>query len=103
MNKVFDSLKEGGILFLTVPIGPDLLVWNLMRIYGPIRLPHLLNSRPWVELGRYGWDEDRLTGSISSSSSSSSDSVRNWRRTYEPVIVLQKPQGGTSSDNKIEL
>ena len=80
MNTVFDCLRPGGILFLTVPIGPDRLVWNLMRIYGEIRLPLLLGSRPWIELGRYGWNEDKLTRS-----------VRNWRRTYEPVFVLQKP------------
>ena len=80
MNTVFDSLRPGGILFLTVPIGPDRLIWNLMRIYGEIRLPLLLGSRPWIELGRYGWNEDKLTRP-----------VRNWRRTYEPVFVLQKP------------
>ena len=94
MNTVFDALRPGGILFLTIPIGPDRLVWNLMRIYGEIRLPLLLGSRPWIELGRYGWDEHKLT-----------KPVRNWRRTYEPVFVLQKPPSddGSSSSSSSEL
>lgn len=29
-------------VFLVVPVGPDTLVWNAQRIYGPLRLPLLL-------------------------------------------------------------
>ncbi len=35
-------IKEEGILFLSVPVGIDKLVWNLHRIYGELRLPKLL-------------------------------------------------------------
>ena len=38
--------RDGGLLLLTVPIGPDVVVWNLHRRYGVARLPHLL----------WGWD-----------------------------------------------
>ena len=35
---------DSGLLILGVPIGPDLLVWNLERVYGSIRLPLLLEG-----------------------------------------------------------
>lgn len=31
-------------LFLAVPVGPDCVVWNAQRIYGPLRLPLLVQS-----------------------------------------------------------
>lgn len=76
MSKVKELLKDDGLLFLTVPIGPDLLVWNLMRIYGPIRLELLLNG--WEFVDRIGWDQNKLT-----------QSTDNYRDTYEPVLVLK--------------
>lgn len=33
---------EATKVFLAVPVGPDALVWNAQRIYGPLRLPLLL-------------------------------------------------------------
>jgi hypothetical protein len=76
MSKVKELLKDDGLLFLTVPIGPDLLVWNLMRIYGPIRLELLLNG--WEFVDRIGWDQNKLT-----------QSTDNYRDTFEPVLVLK--------------
>ena len=35
-------LRGGGAVFLTVPVGADVLVWNLHRRYGAVRLPLLL-------------------------------------------------------------
>ena len=64
-----------GVLLLTIPIGPDLLAWNLMRVYGSVRLPLLL--RGWDVLERVGYDEARAF-----------DTKRDFRRTYEPVFVL---------------
>jgi hypothetical protein len=38
-------LRPGGTLVVSVPVGPvDVLVWNLHRIYGPVRLPLLLEG-----------------------------------------------------------
>ena len=34
-------LKPGGVLILTLPIGPDLVVFNLLRRYGEIRLSRM--------------------------------------------------------------
>ncbi len=42
MRRIKARFRPGGTLFLSVPIGPDALVWNVNRIYGPIRLPRLL-------------------------------------------------------------
>ena len=49
MGKVLSILKPGGLLFLTVPVGPDVVVFNLHRRYGPVRLPALLNLLPTDE------------------------------------------------------
>ena len=34
-------IKPGGLLYLGVPVGPDAVVFNAHRIYGPMRLPML--------------------------------------------------------------
>jgi hypothetical protein len=54
-------LRPGGrgLLFLTVPVGPDAVVWNLHRRYGPVRLPLLLEG--WDVYDRVGWDDIMLT------------------------------------------
>ena len=81
MDGVRELLAPGGVLYLTVPIGADLLVWNLHRRYGPLRLPLLLDG--WQVDARFGWEEDKL----------SEDG--NFRKSYEPVFVLRKPLDGS--------
>jgi hypothetical protein len=51
MQRAKKAVKQGGILFLGVPIGRDCLVWNVHRIYGERRLPLLL--RDWSCLDVY--------------------------------------------------
>ena len=34
-------IKPGGLLYLGVPVGPDAVVFNVHRIYGPMRLSML--------------------------------------------------------------
>lgn len=58
MKKVKKIIKKGDILFLSVPVGKDLLVWNAHRIYGRIRLPLLLKG--WETLDTFGFDESKL-------------------------------------------
>jgi hypothetical protein len=70
-------LKPGGLYFLTVPIGPDVVVWNLHRRYGTIRLPLLLAG--WDEVERVGWEDSYLT------------TDRPFTKTLEPVFVLKSP------------
>ena len=70
-------LKPGGLLFLSLPVGPDLLVWNAMRRYGPLRLPLMLEG--WETVDTFGWEEDALTR------------VGPLTPTFEPLWVLRHP------------
>jgi hypothetical protein len=41
--------NNNGLLILAVPIGEeDKLEWNAHRVYGPLRLPLLLNENDWI-------------------------------------------------------
>lgn len=52
-----------------------MVVWNLHRRYGNIRLPMLLEG--WELLDRFGWKEDLLT------------QQSHYTLAYEPVFVLR--------------
>ena len=67
-------------LILTVPLGEDLLAWNLMRIYGEIRLPLLLNG--YNVFARYGYDAEKAAAKFGGN--------QNFRQSYEPVFVVGK-------------
>jgi hypothetical protein len=67
-------MKPGAVMFLTVPIGPDTVVFNLHRRYGRVRLPVLLED--FRVDARLGWQSERI------------DAEANWRNTYEPVLLL---------------
>lgn len=73
MEKLRLILKAGGLLFLSVPVGPDELVWNLNRIYGRLRLPLLLKG--WQILDTFGFSESLFDCKDSSAN--------------EPVFVLK--------------
>jgi len=74
MKKMKKVLKKGGILFLAVPVGKDLVVWNAHRIYGKLRLSLLLKG--WEILDTFGFEESKLN-------------VDNKKGTYQPVFVLK--------------
>jgi hypothetical protein len=76
----------GGLLVMTIPVGPDVVVWNLHRRYGELRLPWMLEG--WDVVDAVGWEPSLLRAEA------------NWRQTYEPVFVLGAGQGG---DGKGEL
>lgn len=76
MDRARASLVEGGIMFLTVPVGPDVVVWNLHRRYGEVRLPLLLNG--WERVGDVGFETEKLTAAA------------NFKRSYEPVFILRR-------------
>jgi len=44
MRNVHRVLKDDGRMFLSLPIGPDLVVFNTLRRYGVIRLPLILTG-----------------------------------------------------------
>lgn len=68
-------MRPNALLFLTVPVGPDALVWNLHRRYGAARLSLLLDD--WRVMDSVGWDEARVIQSV------------DPRRSYEPVLVCR--------------
>lgn len=74
-------LKKDGILFLSVPIGADALVWNAHRIYGQVRLPLLLNN--WEPVASYGLEEEDLASIKMLLEYNTPD----W--SNQPVIVLK--------------
>jgi len=55
MQHFKELLKPGGFLILAVQIGRDAVVWNAHRIYGPIRLPMLIDG--WTVVDSYGFHE----------------------------------------------
>lgn len=73
MDRAKAMLKEGGLLFLAVPVGKDLLVWNAHRIYGAKRLPLLLAG--WRVLESFGFQP--------------SDFNRR-QEDHQPVFILRK-------------
>ncbi|GBF22726.1 hypothetical protein tpqmel_0130 [Candidatus Gastranaerophilus sp. (ex Termes propinquus)] len=56
MKLVKQLIKQNGLLFLSVPMGRDVIAWNAHRIYGKIRFPMLIQG--WETLGSYGFSED---------------------------------------------
>jgi hypothetical protein len=71
-------LRPGGLLFLSVPVGPDCLVWNAHRVYGKKRLPRLFE----------GWEVVDTVGL------KMEDMEENWRDLGymdQPIIVLRAP------------
>lgn len=69
------SLTPGaGLAFFSVPVGADLVVWNLHRRYGPIRLPLLLAD--FCTLSSVGLETRRLNEN------------QSFRKSYEPIFVL---------------
>jgi Flp pilus assembly protein TadD len=58
MKKMKTILNRGGILFLSVPVGKDTLVWNAHRIYGKVRLPLLMEG--WQIIDTFGYDDNLL-------------------------------------------
>lgn len=79
--------EEGGVLMMSVPIGTDLVVWNLQRRYGRIRLPLLLEG--WEKVVEpVGWEEGKL------------DEDMEFRQRYEPVFILRPKRARTDGDSQ---
>ena len=79
MRTAWRALRPGGKLLLSLPTGPDLLVWNLHRRYGPIRLPRMLAG--WKEVRRVGWK---------GGSREEANAARDHRQRFEPIFVLER-------------
>lgn len=68
-------LKKDGLLFVSVPIGIDKMVWNAHRVYGKIRLPYLFDN--WEIIDQAGFIESNM------------DINYGRAATYQPVFVLK--------------
>lgn len=74
MENAKKMLKNGGLLYLAVPIGIDKVVFNKHRIYGQTRLPMLLKG--WRVVSLFGFDERKMFDETTAG--------------YQPIIVLKK-------------
>ncbi len=61
MRMIKTMVKPGGLLFLQIPVGRDLLLWNNTRIYGAHRLLLLLEG--WKLLDMFGYSPELLNRS----------------------------------------
>lgn len=74
-------LRPGGVFLLSVPVGSDLVVWNMMRRYGRHRLPLLLAG--WRRLRTpVLWEDARVDQDIDFNI-----------QPYRPVFVLTPAEG----------
>jgi hypothetical protein len=73
MKKMKSIVKKRGLLFLAVPIGKDVIKWNLNRVYGKIRFPKLIEG--WELIDSFGFKEE--------------DFNREIGKNIQPVFVLR--------------
>lgn len=97
MHAMKQLLKPGGLLYLTVPVGQDKVVYNVHRIYGRLRLPLLLEG--WTVVDSFGFEDkllDRDTGYgwmprelIQTSRGTEERLIHPGCPSFEPVWVLR--------------
>lgn len=84
MRRLFESMKPDGIMLLTIPVGKDAVFEPMTRIYGPARLPPLIESFElisetyWVKNNENVWTQcDRATALAFESYAGASTPLRN--------------------------
>lgn len=94
MNTLRSYLKPNGLFFITVPIGLDRLCYNTHRVYGPHRLPKLLEH--WFILDSFGYAdgyaEKLLNRDVAGNwnpKGKDGSPMFKWYPAYEPLFVLQ--------------
>ncbi|GMH96374.1 hypothetical protein TrST_g1438 [Triparma strigata] len=79
MKECWGYLKEGGKMFLSVPVGKDEVRWNEGRVYGRIRFGMM--TKGWRVEGMWGIE----------------DGGKEWEerntRPFQPVFLLEKVEG----------
>ena len=60
MRKMKRVVKPGGLMFLSIPVGRDKILFNNARIYGRVRLPMLIEG--WEKIDEFGMSEVHLDG-----------------------------------------
>jgi len=91
MKKMKCILKPGGILYLSVPIAKDKIVWNMHRVYGKIRLPLLFEY--WTLLDVYG-PKDIITKRYSGCDAAGEGD-------FQPIFVLKNEEPKKGENLKI--
>jgi hypothetical protein len=94
MQTMLGQLEPGGLVFFSVPLGRDAVAWNAHRIYGPLRLPQLLDGWDVVE-----WFGDERVGKVAQisghslklDSSAWEEAFPAARSGVEWVLVLRVP------------
>ena len=86
IRRIHCQLKEGGILFLGIPCGPDTIRWNADRVYGLVRLSMLLKG--WTILDVLGSEFEPLTGEP------------HAEQEKHLIWVLQKTDGSSSAGHE---
>ena len=79
MRKTKDLINKDGLLFLSVPIGKDKLVFNLHRVYGEHRIKKLLDG--WETVDQFGFSKNSFTNNFNGINGT----------PYQPLYVL-RPQ-----------
>ena len=60
MQHMKDVVKPDGLLFLSLPVGKDKVIFNNARIYGRHRLPMLMEG--WEKIDTFGLEPEHLDG-----------------------------------------
>ena len=82
MAKLKTMVKTGGLLYLGVPVGSDVLYWNSMRQYGSVRFPMLIEG--WDLIDSYGFSPSDLE----IEHGRNPKNPRNWKY-HQPLFVLK--------------
>lgn len=77
INNLKNMLTPDGLLILAIPIGPDQLVWNAHRIYGPLRLKLLLKG--WKPIKYFGYYFEKTF-----------ENPNNDNHLYQPIFFLKQ-------------
>jgi len=77
MKNTKDLIHKDSLLFLSVPIGIDKVVFNLHRVYGKHRIEKLLDG--WEIVDKFGFFEESLENNVNGVDGS----------PYQPVYILK--------------
>jgi hypothetical protein len=81
MKRLKNLVRKDGLLFLSVPIGSDILYWNGMRQYGDIRFPLLTEG--WKVIDTFGYNDGDFVKKYGKN-----PQTGHWAY-HQPVFVLQ--------------